>query len=143
MRRHIVTGIGIALVGLIAAVYFAEEPTSFPAKKLVRVDVLPNKDAKGAEDHMIASDTDLAEYREVLDAIDWQPNNISTIANADVEAILLYELDKNMPERLVEHDIRFAADGTAEINSNLETERYAVLDEAAAGALQKLVDQQN
>jgi hypothetical protein len=74
----------------------------------------------------------------VLEGIDWQPEKSIAAKELDVTAILFYEVDKNMPERLFEHRIAFIEDGTAEIWSNNEAERYGVLSAEEAEALKAI-----
>lgn len=137
MRRTTLFMACMMIFGLLVAC--STDDSSFPSKKLTRVDVLTNE-AADSEVPMIIEDQDIQAYRDVLDSINWQPEEMPEVSEPDVKAVLFYELDKGMPERLVEHDIRFAEDGTAEIASNLESERYALLDAPEAETLLQLVE---
>lgn len=138
MRRTTLLMASLLFSGLLVAC--STDDSSFPSKKMNRVDVLP-KEAADSEEPMIIEDHDIQAYRDVLDSINWQPEEMTEVSEPDVKAVLFYELDKGMPERLVEHEIRFAEDGTAEIASNLETERYALLEAPEAETLRQLVEQ--
>lgn len=137
MRRTTLFMACMMISGLLVAC--STDDSSFPSKKLTRVDVLTNE-AADSEVPMIIEDQDIQAYRDMLDSINWQPEEMPEVSEPDVKAVLFYELDKGMPERLVEHDIRFAEDGTAEIASNLESERYALLDAPEAETLLQLVE---
>ncbi|MGO1059249.1 hypothetical protein ACTL32_08990 [Planococcus sp. FY231025] len=124
-------GIGLLATGSI----FADKEDH-----LNRVDVFTEGEP---EERVIADEETLAIYRDVLADIDWETGNAKDVLDADYTAVLFNELEKNMPERLFEHRIAFAEDGTAEIESNNEEEGYGVLNAASAETLQTLFRAQN
>lgn len=138
MRRTTLLMASLLISGLLVAC--STDDSSFPSKKLTRVDV-STEEAADSEVPMIIEDYDIQAYRDVLDSINWQPEEMKEVSEPDVKAVLFYELDKGMPERLVEHKIRFEEDGTAVIASNLETERYALLEAPEAETLRQLMEQ--
>lgn len=128
--------IGLMGAGLLAAAsIFADT-----GDQLTRVDIFTEGEA---EEQIIADEEALTVYRDVLAEIDWETDTAKEVIDADYTAVLFYELEKNMPERLFEHRIAFAEDGTAEIESNNEEEGYGVLDAASAETLHTLFRAQN
>lgn len=136
MKRRVLLLMGSIAFGTLAAGCTTAE---YQPDQLTRVDVF--RGDAGAEEQILVDEEALASYREVLEGIDWQPEKSAAAVDLDVTAVLFYEVDKNMPERLFEHRIAFTEDGTAEIWSNNEAERYAVLGAEDAETLQELFGQ--
>lgn len=113
----------------------------YSPEQLTRVDVLSPGNRGNSEEHIIVDENALEEYREVLAAVDWQPDRAKSAGKPDVTAVLFYEVDKNLPERLFEHNISFSEDGTAVIASNNEEEGYGTLSESAAETLRSMFKQ--
>ena len=99
--------------------------------KLTRVDVFKMND----EEMIIADQDTIDVLSQVFEQIEWEQNvKVEMSRKEDVKIVLFMEVDKNMPERLVEYFIWFEGNGTATIIDRNENS-LAKLDEESANIL--------
>jgi hypothetical protein len=104
--------------------------------ELTRIDVfIENR----GDTHIQDKDT-LALLENLIEQVNWEPIKVPSMAReADVKAVFFYEVEKNMPERLYEYQIRFnEAASTATMISNDEKAGYGELDNANAKTLKDI-----
>lgn len=98
------------------------------------------KDGKYGEESMISDKKTLDQLKSIVNEIKWEKGTIPSMAReGDVKAVLFYEVEKNMPERLYEYEIWFNENGKAEFLGSDEDERYGRLNKEKSKLLKKLL----
>ena len=116
-------------------------PNKFDLKQLTRVDIeVVKEDGSYEESIMITDERTMDTIRKAFKQINWNPNaEPKMVRQEDVKAILYFEYDENMPERLFEYQIWFIqSNDTATIISNNEKEGFGTLDKENAQALESI-----
>jgi len=105
--------------------------------RLTRVDVvIESQDYTHIQDK-----ASLVLLENIFEQAQWEPSKVPDMTReADVKAIFLYEVEKNMPERLYEYTIWFNEDsGTAIIISDDKEEGCSGLDKDSTKSLKSII----
>ncbi len=107
--------------------------------ELTRIDVISLFEEKDIEYH-IQLEEELSLVENIFQKVNWQPNAEPKMSREpDVEAIFFYTFDKNMPERLVNHQIWFnQGNDTATIISDYQNEGFGTLAKGNAESLKQV-----
>ncbi|MBO9128532.1 hypothetical protein [Bacillus sp. 165] len=109
-------------------------------QKLTRVTFQElQKDGTFGEESVIADKKTLEKLASIVDEIKWEKAIPSMAREGDVKAVLYYEEEKNMPERLYEYEIWFNKNGKAEFLSNDKEKSYGKLNKNKSETLKKLL----
>jgi hypothetical protein len=117
-------------------------PSEFNLNQLTRIDVeVVKADESYDEAVMITDKETIGMLRKTFRQIKWEPNAEPKMARKeDVQAILFFKYDENMPERLVEYQIWFhKSNHTATIISTNENENFGSLEKDHAMTLEKIL----
>lgn len=108
-------------------------------EKLTRVDVFKvTVDGNYADEIIIADLNKIDELSLAFDRIEWERNVKAEMSRReDVKAVLFWEDDVNMPERLEEYKIWFEGNGTSTI---IEGDSYGRLDKEGTSILKDVFD---
>ena len=103
-------------------------------EELTRVDVFKVTVDGNATDEIIITDLNkLGKLNEAFDRIEWERNVKAEMSRReDVKAVLFFEDDINMPERLEKYRIWLEGNGTSSI---IEDDSYGRLDEVGTNIL--------
>ncbi|EIJ78760.1 hypothetical protein PB1_14419 [Bacillus methanolicus PB1] len=111
-------------------------------KQLTRVDVQEVKSDGSYSQAVMITDKDTVNMlNKIFEKIEWEQYVEAKMSRKeDVKAILFFEIDENMLEKLVEYLIWFNQEnGTATIISSDETENFGILDKDHAKELKKVL----
>lgn len=104
-------------------------------KKLTRVDVFQ----KGQDETIVAEKETVATLEQVFAEIEWEENvKVEMSRKEDLNVVLFFETDKNMPESLEEYYLWFGENGTT-IFIDREKHSLGRLDEINTTIFKKVV----
>lgn len=101
------------------------------SKQLTRIDVQEVKTDGSYDEVVMITDKDKVESIEtIFKQVKWDKNTMPSMARMeDMKATFFYEIDENMPEKLIEYQIWFNQEnGTATIISSDKEESYGNLN---------------
>lgn len=103
-------------------------------EELTRVDVFKvTVDGNATDEIIITNLKKLGELNEAFDRIEWERNVKAEMSRReDIKAVLFFEDDINMPERLEKYRIWLEGNGTSSI---IEDNSYGRLDEVGTNIL--------
>jgi len=110
-------------------------------KKLTQVTYqVMQKDGNYGEESIISDKKTLNQLASIFDEIKWEKGTIPSMARkGDVKAVLFYEVEKDMPEKLYEYEIWFNENGKAEFLGSDKDESYGTLNKDKSKLLKKLL----
>ena len=98
------------------------------------------KDGNYGEESIISDKKTLNQLASIFDEIKWEKGTIPSMARkGDVKAVLFYEVEKDMPEKLYEYEIWFNENGKAEFLGSDKDESYGTLNKDKSKLLKKLL----